>query len=95
MTGSQDEEGSVAGYNSGMEHIEQEGTVGSLPADHARDENHYYDEWNDAPPCFSTPRHHKRRGYNSARLLHSPSQHRRRVLRRYSSGESDVHVAVH
>ena len=54
------------------------------------DEN---DEWNDAP-YFSTPRHHKHRNCNSTRLLHSPSQHRRRVLRRHSSGGSDAHAAA-
>lgn len=79
-----------------MDHDEQEGAADrfrsvSPPADDAIDAN---DEWDEAP-YFSTPRPHKRRGYNSAKLLHSPSQHRRRVLRRHSSGGSDVHAAAH
>ena len=80
-----------------MEHFEEEVTTRSFksrspPADDddAIDEN---GDWNDAPTYFSTPRHHKRRGNNSAKHLHSPSQHRRRVLRRHSSGGSNGHAA--
>jgi len=95
--GSQDdEEDSDARCSDNMERVEREGSTCSFrsfspPADNnATGEN---DEWNDAPD-FSTPHHHKRRGCNSAKLLHSPSQYRRRVLRRHSSAGSDVHTVA-
>jgi hypothetical protein len=61
----------------------------SPPADHVDEETHT--DWNDAS-YVATPHRHRRRGpgCNSTKFRRSPSQHRRRLLRRRSSGGSDA-----